>query len=256
MPPLLLSKTKAQEFKGLALKKNRSKKNLFLAEGDKCVTDMLGSFEIEALICNERWFKDHQSEVQHLKERILISDQRTLDMISTLSTPSGVIAVFKIPATDEIFKLKPTGLYVLLDTIQDPGNLGTIIRTCDWFGVYEIFASNNTVDVYSPKVVQATMGSLNRVRVHYTDLSQLINENKEIPLIGMVLDGKPLNSVEKLDGGMLLLGNEGNGISKELMEKISLPLTILPYNLHNHPDSLNVGIANAVMLSYFRNLHN
>ena len=149
------------------------------------------------------------------------------------------------------FSIDKDGLYLLLDEIQDPGNLGTIIRTSDWFGVYNIFASKNTVDVFSPKVVQSTMGSLSRVKVRYVDLEKLITENKDIKVIGTLLDGKPLNKVTLERKGFLLMGNEGRGMSDNLKKLIDLPLTILPFNKNNHPDSLNVAIATAIVLSHF-----
>ena len=126
--------------------------------------------------------------------------------------------------------------------------MGTIIRTCDWFGIYDIFASKNTVDVYSPKVIQSTMGSLSRVKVHYLDLEKLIENNRKIKVIGTLLNGLPLNETNVGKGGMLIMGNEGRGISENLKKYIDVALTITPANLKSHPDSLNVAIATAITL--------
>ena len=168
-----------------------------------------------------------------------------------MNTPSEIIGIFEKPAPIEIIPtLEKNKLYLLLDEIQDPGNLGTIIRTCDWFGIYDIFASPNTVDVYSPKVVQATMGSLSRVKVHYLDLVKLLETNQDFKVIGTLLDGKPLYEEKNVKEAFLIMGNEGKGISEELKKYIDIPLTIPPVNPVNHPDSLNVSIATAIVLSH------
>lgn len=248
-----LSKAKAKELKSLSHKKIRDEQHLFIAEGEKCVLDTFSAFELEWLICTENWLTKHEEIKEEYKDKILLTDKRGIEIISSLSSLPEVIGVFKKPAEEEsIPELKPNILYLLLDEIQDPGNLGTIIRTCDWFGVYEIFASKNTVDVYGSKVVQATMGSLSRVKVHYVDLKKLINANKELKVIGTLLEGKNLSEFQPGISGLLLMGNEGKGISDELKQLIDLPLTIPPVNLVSHPDSLNVAIATAVILSHLK----
>lgn len=250
-----LSKTKAKEFKSLSSKKERDRQALFLAEGSKCVLDSLSAFIPEAIIASATWIESHPEVSDKFFEKIFISDSRGLEIISSLRSLPEVIAVFRKPKLHpEIPKLKSGNLYVLLDEIQDPGNLGTIIRTCDWFGVYDIFASKNTVDVYSPKVVQASMGSLSRVRIHYVDLKYLIEFNKEVPVIGTLLEGEDINKVDLKPCGMLLMGNEGNGISEPLKKLINIPLTIPPVNPLKHPDSLNVAIATAILLSKLKSL--
>ncbi|MCH5237432.1 MAG: RNA methyltransferase [Muribaculaceae bacterium] len=251
----ILSKSKARELKGLASKKIRDREKLFLAEGEKCVLATLGAFDLELLIASSQWLQSHSDLPQDVMKKIRKADMKTISIFSTLSTPSEVTAVFRKPDGYEVVpELNQDSLYVLLDEIQDPGNLGTIIRTCDWFGVYDIFASANTADVYSPKVVQATMGSLRRVRVHYVDISELIDKNRQLPVIGTLLNGSPLQSVKPKKGGMILLGNEGRGISDNLREKIDVPVTIPPVNSSSHPDSLNVAIANGIVLSHFRKI--
>ena len=245
-----LSKTKAKEFKALVSKKERDLQGLFLVEGEKCVKDSLDSFKLKNLICTKDWFERNQEFEENWGNEILLSDKRGIEIISSLNTPPEVIAVFEKPVyLEKIPELDKNKFYLLLDEIQDPGNLGTIIRTSDWFGVYQIFASKNTVDVYSPKVVQSTMGSLSRVKVLYLDLEELILKNRDIKLIGTILNGVPLDDAKVIKNGMILMGNEGRGISNDLKKYIDLPVTIPPVNPSNHPDSLNVGIATAIILS-------
>lgn len=244
-----LSKAKAKEIKRLSTKKERDRQGLFLAEGEKCVRDLLGFFDVENLIATRSWINNNPDIVKKFGDKTLVAEPKGIEIISSLQSKPEVIAVLKkYHFLDEVPKLKEGKLYLLLDEIQDPGNLGTIIRTCDWFGVYEIYASKNTVDVYSPKVVQATMGSLSRVKVGYVDLEELVDNNRELKLIGTLLDGIPLANRPLNVTGMLLMGNEGRGISEELKKKIDLALTIPPSNPKSHPDSLNVAIATAILL--------
>ena len=245
-----LSKTKAKELRALTTKKERDRQGLFIVEGEKCVLDLMDYFSPIFLIGTKNWFESHQEISNRYASEILVTDSIGLKMISALQSLPDIIAIMKKHREDDkIPVLDPKGLYLLLDEIQDPGNLGTIIRTCDWFGIYDIFASKNTVDVYGPKVVQATMGSLSRVRVHYVDLISLIETNKAIKVIGTLLDGCTLDTCDNLDSGFLLMGNEGRGISDELKAKIEIPVTIPPVNPKTHPDSLNVAIATAIILA-------
>ena len=245
-----LSKTKAKELRALTTKKERDRQGLFIVEGEKCVLDLMDYFSPIFLIGTKNWFESHQEISNRYASEILVTDSIGLKMISSLQSLPDIIAIMKKHREDDkIPVLDSKGLYLLLDEIQDPGNLGTIIRTCDWFGIYDIFASKNTVDVYGPKVVQATMGSLSRVRVHYVDLISLIETNKAIKVIGTLLDGCTLDTCDNLDSGFLLMGNEGRGISDELKAKIEIPVTIPPVNPKTHPDSLNVAIATAIILA-------
>ena len=245
-----LSKTKAKELKGLASKKERDKAGLFIAEGEKCVVDLLAAFPPAHLIASKDWLEANIEVIKPHRSKILVTDRRGLEIVSSLHSVPDVMAVFEKPAFESaVPKLSPRRLYILLDEIQDPGNLGTIIRTADWFGVYEIFASPNSVDVFSPKVVQATMGSLARVKVRYCDLHSLIDSNPGLPVIGALLEGVPLKESNLKPEGFLLMGNEGRGISPQLRKLIDCPVTIPPVNPSSHPDSLNVAIATAILLS-------
>lgn len=248
-----LSKAKAKELKSLALKKNRDREGIFIAEGEKCVFDIYEAFELVNLICTPAWLSRHDDLPSDVLKKVLFSDVKTISIFSTLSTPPEVIAVLKKRTElEKIPKLQSDTFYVLLDDIQDPGNFGTIIRTCDWFGIYQIFASKNTVDLYNPKVIQATMGSLSRVNVVYAKLKDLILNNKHVSVIGGVLDGKSIYETNFPKGGFLILGNEGKGISEDLKNLIDIPITIPAFNKNTHPDSLNVAISNAIILSYIR----
>ena len=250
MNPGELSKSKAKEFKALNQKKERDKSALFLAEGEKCFKDLYPAFDVENIVCTKGWYERNHDLIKTSEDKVLISDRRGIEIISSFSSLPEVIGVFRKPVKSNFnLKLEKSKFYLLLDEVQDPGNLGTIIRTCDWFGVYDIFASPNTVDVYSPKVVQSTMGSLSRVKVHYLDLKEVINEKKEIPLLGTLLNGVPVNEYHPESGALIIMGNEGRGISEELKSMIDVPLTIPPVNKEAHPDSLNVAIATAIILN-------
>lgn len=246
----ILSRAKAKELKGLSLRKERERQRLFLIEGEKGVRDTIDSFSLSNLICTRDWSEKNINLTERYKDKILISDRRGFEIISSLKSVPEVIAVYHLPELDFKKKLNPSGLVLLLDEIQDPGNLGTIVRTCDWYGIYDIYASENTVDVYSPKVVQSTMGSLARVRVHYTDLEELINANRHIKVYGTLLDGEPVDKFRGIGKGMILMGNEGRGISPRLKNMVDAGLTIPPVNPDDHPDSLNVAIATAIVISH------
>lgn len=245
-----LSKTKAKELKKLASKKMRDTLGLFMVEGEKCVLDSLPAFDLQHLVCLPSWIDSHPQFVHKYKDFILLADSKGIEALSSLNSLPEVIGIFKKRTlAEETPQLIPDKFYLLLDTIQDPGNLGTIIRTCDWFGIYDIYASKDTADCYSPKVVQSAMGSLSRVKVHYTDLVDLIEKNPDIRVIGTLLRGIPIREVKWPEGGFLIMGNEGKGVSEELRRKIDLAVTIPPANSASHPDSLNVAIATAIILS-------
>lgn len=248
-----LSKSKSAIYSSLSSKKMRQKHGLFLAEGEKCALDTLGAFDLEALIVTEDWLKRNHKLVEDYSDKLWTTSPSVINKITTLVSPPEVIAVFKLPEEDSSIHIADDKLYLMLDGIQDPGNLGTIIRTADWFGIDTIIASKDTVDVYNPKVVQSTMGSLKRVKVAYANLESVISSNPEMPVYGMLLEGKNIYDT-KLDSshGFIVMGNEGNGISDEVRKKITRPLLIPPYNPDSHPDSLNVAIATAITLSLFR----
>lgn len=246
-----LSKTKAAAYSKLRTSKLRKKEGMFCVEGTKCVTDTIIHFPLEALIATPGWLDAHASLAASFPGKVFFADKDTLHKLSSLSTPPEVIAVYKTPARRDVAgeKLGP-GLYLMLDGVQDPGNLGTIIRTAHWFGLKRIFASPTTADVYSPKAVQSTMGSIAAVKVDYCDLRQLIEENPEIPVCILDLDGDNLFDTELPESAFIVMGSEGEGLSDKIRDLASRKLTI-PAASDSHPDSLNVAIAAAITMERF-----
>ena len=246
-----LSKSKASLLSSLSAKKMRKKYGIFLAEGEKCVSDMLGGFKLEYLVVSPEWITENSEKEIVRKNEVFVASGNIIKKISSLSTPSDIMGVFRLPET-QLPELDSNKLYLLLDGVQDPGNLGTIIRTADWFGIDTIFASSTTVDVFNPKTVQSTMGSLSRVNVFYTDLTALLASHRDMPSYGTFLDGKDIYKYKTENRGFLIMGNEGNGISDEVRKLVAHPLLIPPYNPNAHGESLNVAIATAIALSNFR----
>jgi len=233
-----ISKAQIKLVRSLQQKKFRDELGLFVAEGDKCVSELTKSFELV-----------------HLYREGENASRTEIEQMSGLRTPQGVVGVFKKRPIGD-WKLKIEDLIVALDGIQDPGNLGTIIRTCDWFGVHDIVCSLDTADCYNPKVVQATMGALARVRVHYVDLPKWLKE-QQCPIIGTLLEGKDMyESLSTFNfqlSTIIVMGNEGNGISQEVRKLITHPIRIPSYPKNAETsESLNVSIATAIVLAEFR----
>ena len=246
-----MTQNEIKQIRSLQIKKFRDELNLFVAEGDKCISELSKAFTL----------------VQHFSaDNTPLKD---IERASSLRTPQGSIAVFRKPQFP-LPNIEPDTLYLALDGIQDPGNLGTIIRTADWFGIRDIICSANTADCFSPKVVQATMGALARVRVHYTYLpvwltntqhstlnSQLSTLNSQPSTIyGTLLTGKDLYAPDAIPdkrSGIIVMGNEGNGLSPEVRKLITHSLRI-PSFPPDAPtsESLNVAIATAIILAHFR----
>ena len=248
-----ISKTKASLLATLSSKKMRVKHGIFLVEGTKCVTDTLGAFPLVNLIATEDWLKCHEMKNNIPEDIILTASDEVMKKISSLSTPPEVIAVFNLPEeNDETFTLKDDSLYIMLDGVQDPGNLGTIIRTADWFGIETVICSKDTADIYNPKTIQATMGSLKRVKVIYADLPELLKRSKVGNVYGTLLNGENIFEKKLHSAGVIVMGNEGNGISEAMRCLITDPLFIPPSRVDAHPESLNVAIATAVVIAQFR----
>ena len=231
-----LSKAQIKWVRSLQQKKNRDAEGVFVAEGRKCVEELRSAFELMLMVT-----PDNASEIE-------------IAQMSNLRNPQGVIGVFrKRPIASS-----SQGLALALDGVQDPGNLGTIIRTCDWFGVHDIYCSMDTADCYNPKVVQATMGALARVRVHYVNLEAWIQKIKETGILvyGTLLEGGDMykeGAIENKEKGIIIMGNEGNGISPEIRKLITHPIRIPSYPADAQTsESLNVGIATAIVLAEFR----
>ena len=234
-----ISKAQVKMVRSLQQKKFRDELGLFVAEGDKCVSELTKSFELVHL------FREGEN-----------ATRTEIEQMSGLRTPQGVLGVFKKRPFED-WKLEIGDLVLALDGIQDPGNLGTIIRTCDWFGVHDIVCSLDTADCYNPKVVQATMGALARVRVHYVNLPEWLSK-QHLPIVGTLLEGKDM--YEEIDrqssivqSSIIVMGNEGNGISQAVRKLVTHPIRIpsYPKNIETS-ESLNVSIATAIVLAEFR----
>ncbi|WP_455585053.1 TrmH family RNA methyltransferase [Bacteroides sp.] len=246
----LLSKNKIKYIRSLELKKIRKEEKVFLAEGPKLVGDLLGHFPCCFLAATSSWLQEHVSVPA---DEVAEVSQDELSRASLLKTPQQVLAVFKQPEYTIDTNMLRNSLCLALDDVQDPGNLGTIIRLADWFGIEDIFCSLNTVDVYNPKTVQATMGGIARVKVHYTPLPDLIGSLDNIPVYGTFLDGENMYEQQLSRNGLIVMGNEGNGISKEVEILINRKLYIPNYPQERETsESLNVAIATAVVCAEFR----
>ncbi len=239
----MVSKNQIKLITSLQHKKFRTEHQLFIAEGVKVLQELLAS----------NFVLEHLFETEAIFEHVSISQKTVIkeaDMkrISALSSASSCLAIFKIPAAT---KIDTKGLIVALDDIRDPGNLGTIIRLCDWFGVTQLLCSHETVDVYNPKVIQATMGSISRVKVNYVDLKDYISQSS-LPVFGTFMDGKNLYQEALPKEAILILGNEANGISTELEKSIKNRIAIPRFGEIQKTESLNVATATAIFLSEFR----
>lgn len=253
-----ISKNQVKYVRSLQQKKVRDAESVFVAEGHRCIEELIRSFDCHMLITSLS-SQDTQTAPTSLWE----ATTTEIEQMSSMRTPQGEIAVFKRPAYSLDAVQPEKELVLVLDGVQDPGNLGTIIRTADWFGIRDIVCSNDTADCWNPKVVQATMGALARVRVHYTNLPEWIGEVRgcsasvlaaHVPVYGTLLDGKNMyedGAIPQRDHGIIIMGNEGNGISAEVRRLITHPLYIPSYK-NEAVESLNVGIATAIILAEFR----
>lgn len=245
----MISKNQIKFVRQLEQKKYRQKEGLFVAEGPKVVGDLLRhGWQPKALYATSAW-----EGVSGMTGSGMVQvSAEELQRLSFLQHPQQVLAVFPMPENREMPPLKQGRLYLALDGVQDPGNLGTIIRIADWFGINTIYCSTDTADVWNPKVVQATMGSIARVSLYYTDLPQVL-KSAEVPVYGTLLDGEDIYSQSLSSDGVIVMGNEGNGLSAAVRELVDRKLLIPSFN--SSPDmaeSLNVAIATAITCSEFR----
>ena len=244
----MLSKTIVKYIQSLAHKKLRDEHGVFIAEGPKVVAELLHSNKFPCkIICGlQSWMDDNAVLLRNIsaEDKIEINESE-LERISLLQTPNKVIAVF-YKKENELTDLK-NNFSLMLDEIQDPGNMGTIIRTADWFGIKNIICSNECADCYNPKVVQASMGSLGRVNIIYTQLEEFIHENKGISIYAATLTGKHLSSFNKLKEGIILIGNESKGVKENLLRLAAEQITIPKYG---EAESLNAGVAAGIILSH------
>ncbi|WP_165020791.1 RNA methyltransferase [Dysgonomonas sp. ZJ279] len=244
-----LSKNKLKYIRSLKEKKYRSEYGTFVAEGNKMVGELLTCMKCQLLVATKDFLQE--IDIRNIEEIVEASDSE-LSQASFLKTPQQVLAVFYQPQSDN--DIKPDSeLYLALDGIQDPGNLGTIIRLADWYGIKHIFCSIDTADIYNPKTVQATMGALARVTINYVDLAAFLQENEHLPIYGTLLDGENMYDQDITPNGIIVMGNEGNGIRPEIEKLINKKLYIPNYPVGQATsESLNVAIATAIICAEFR----
>ncbi|MGG9972248.1 TrmH family RNA methyltransferase [Ferruginibacter sp. SUN002] len=244
----MLSKTYTKYIQSLHQKKSRDTDGVFIGEGTKVVAELLqtGVFLCKDILCTQKWLESNEKLVSEYfaKTPQIIADFE-LEKISALSTPNEVLAIFE---QKERSTIDISGkLNLMLDTIQDPGNLGTIIRIADWFGIENIICANGTAEMYNPKVVQSTMGSIARVNIIYTDLAEWLSKNSKVKVYAAALNGADITTVEKIKEGVIIIGNESKGISDALLkladEKITIPRK-------GNAESLNAAVATGIILSH------
>lgn len=248
----MLSKSVLRLVRSLDSRKGRRQEGLFVAEGPRLVGELLGHFQCHHLFATAEWLSAESQRISHVPHTEVTPAELT--RLSLLQTPQQVLALMRIPEDNAPGPAQLSGLHLALDGIQDPGNLGTIIRVADWFGIEHIWCSMNTADVWNPKVVQATMGGLSRVRVHYLDLVSFLSSlPADCPVFGTSLSGQSLWSEPLSPQGVIVMGNEGNGVSREVDSLCSRRLLIPSHPTgHVTTESLNVAMATGIVLAEFR----
>jgi len=247
----MLSKNKIKFISSLSQKKFRDETGLFVAEGTKLVLDLASAFQCSMLIATSDWLKNNP-EVK--ADEIIEATENEISKISNQKSPQGVFAVFVKPRYELNYADLSKKLCLALDDVQDPGNLGTIIRIADWFGITDIFCSEHSADAFNTKTVQATMGALARVKVHTVNLGEFLTSIEgKLPVFGTFMNGENIYEKALSQCGIIVMGNEGNGISDEIEKLVTVKLLI-----PNYPEgqitseSLNVGVATALVCGEFR----
>ena len=247
----MLTKNEIKLINSLSIKKYRDNYKLFVVDGHKIVSEIVDStFEIEFLIHTKDFIP-----INHRASKIVEVSEDEIKKISNFNSPPNVIVIVKIPDKQLSIKELKDKLTLSIDAIQDPGNLGTIIRICDWFGIENLILSKNSVDLYNSKVIQATMGAFLRVNVFYTDLEKFIIDYKSQTnnqCYGAFLEGENIYNLQKPKNCLLVMGNEGNGISQQVENQIDKKIFIPPFNPNNHSESLNLSVATAIVCNEFR----
>lgn len=250
---MALSKNKIKLITGLSHKKYRDESGLFVAESTKLVLDLFSGMHCTLLVATPEWLSAHPNLPA---DEVIEADEAELRKVSSQKSPQGVLAIFRKPEPDHAVEELKNELCLALDDVQDPGNLGTIIRVADWFGIRNVFCSLRSADAYGPKAVQSTMGALARVKIHYVDLPGFLGQcsEQEIPIYGTFMDGESIYEDHTLTpAGIIVMGNEGNGISADVERRVSRRLLIPSYPPGEPTsESLNVGIATAIVCAEFR----
>ncbi len=242
----MLAKSKLKYIQSLGQKKFRQQEGLFIAEGPKLVNDLLEmkNSAIQEIFALKEWIEDNKKVAD--SNTVVEITAIELEKISQLTTPNQVVAVVKRFAIDENFVVK-NKITLALDNIQDPGNMGTIIRIADWYGVDQVVCNTQSADMYNAKVIQSTMGSIARVNVFYTELSAWLTKQKNIPIYGAMLNGEDVTAIKKIKEGIIVIGNESKGISEKVLKSVNKKITI-PQK--GKAESLNAAVATGIILSH------
>lgn len=254
----MLSRRQIQFISSLQQKKFRKEHGCFIAEGDTLAEELLQSnLKFHSVYATHEWVQKHKALIAKSEIKAFEANEAELGRISTLKTPNQAVAVLYIPSPSFDPAIASDQLVLMLDNINDPGNLGTIVRTADWFGIKHVICSPETVDLYNPKTVKATMGSIARVNVHYLDLHDTFEKlGSEIPVYGSLLGGKSITETALATNGVIIIGSEAHGISPGLLSHITHPVRI-PALIHDgsgtkRPESLNAAVAAAIICWEFR----
>ena len=240
----MITKNQIKYINSLQQKKFRVENQSFIVEGAKSVLELLKSdFIIEMLFVTEAFFEEHQNFLANLPIQVEITTQTDLEKAGSFSSNNAALAVVKTKENEELL-VKDNEFALILDDIRDPGNLGTIIRVADWYGIHKLICSDSTVDFYNPKVISATMGSFTRTNLYYTDLEEFI-KNQSVNIYGTLLNGNNIHETKFSNSGYIVIGNEANGISESIEKLITHKITIPRFG---EAESLNAGIATAVVL--------
>lgn len=247
---MTISKSRIKYIHSLELKKKRKEEKVFIAEGPKMIDDLAGFFSCSFLAGTKEWLEKNPD---YPADEINEVTYEELCKISLLKHPQQVLGIFRQPEYAMNQDIPRDNLCLALDDIQDPGNLGTIVRLADWFGIEHIFCSLNTADIYNPKTVQATMGAIARVKVHYLSLPEFIQSLQDCPIYGTFLNGNNIYGESLEKSGIIVMGNEGNGVSPEIEKLVNKRLYIPNYpSERDTSESLNVAIATAITCAEFR----
>jgi TrmH family RNA methyltransferase len=252
----MLSHNQIKLLSALSVKKYRQKYRKFIVEGDKITAELLSQsqWQVENLFATERWTKEYAALAAAFNGILSVVSESDLSKVSSLSTPPEVLAVVTLPENDAAPAVSGTDVYFFLDGIRDPGNMGTILRVADWFGLPAVFCSPDCVDVYSPKVIQSSMGAFLRVATREIAFRELLATAPGIPVLGAVMDGRNLFEGRWPDHGLLVIGNEGQGISPDVQSLLTHRLTI-PKGQGGGAESLNASVAAGIIAAFLKNAH-
>ena len=244
----MLSKARIKFIKSLQLKKYRKQEQCFTVQGEKSVLEVINSpFQVQELFATADFAARNKTALSGFTGTITLVKENELASVGEYSTNDAALAIVEMPVTNS-FEIRPDEFALMLDDIRDPGNLGTIIRTADWYGISKIIASEETADVYNSKVIQSSMGSFIRTQIFYTNLRSYLQQNKQ-PVYGTFLKGDDVHKLTFSSGGIVVIGNEANGISPEVEKFVTQRITIPQYG---KAESLNAAIATAVVLDNIR----